>query len=62
MEFKEMEAHAEKLASEIEKSDTYKKNLDLENGDGDEEMLYSAVHRDGNQNNSGRSVTTLRYL
>ena len=49
-EYKELEAQAEKMASEIERSDTYRKNLDLENGDGDEEMLYSAVHRDNNQN------------
>lgn len=44
-EYRRLEAHAEKMACEIEGSDTYKKNLDLENGDGDEEMLYSAVHR-----------------
>ncbi|ELU13648.1 hypothetical protein CAPTEDRAFT_190227 [Capitella teleta] len=44
VEFKRLEANAERLANEIERSENYRKNADLENGD--EEMLYSAVHRE----------------
>ncbi|KAL5016346.1 hypothetical protein ScPMuIL_005935 [Solemya velum] len=44
-EYKKREEEAEKLASEIEKSDVYRQRIDLENLEGDEEKLYSAVVR-----------------
>ena len=55
-EWKEKEARAQRLAAEIEQSDTYRRHLELENGDdadGDEEMKYSAVIRAGEASNAG---------
>ena len=47
-EWKEREAKAQELAREIEGSSSYRKHMELENGDGDdEEMRYSAVVRGG---------------
>lgn len=42
-EYRTREAEAERHAQEIQSSSTYSENVDLENGD--EEMLFSAVHR-----------------
>lgn len=42
-EYRTREAEAERHAQEIQSSLTYSENADLENGD--EEMLFSAVHR-----------------
>ena len=42
-----------KLANEIEKSETYKARVELENGDGDEEEKFSAVKRPGESNSTG---------
>lgn len=42
-EYRTREAEAERHAQEIQSSLTYSENTDLENGD--EEMLFSAVHR-----------------
>jgi len=57
-EYKDREARAARLASEIERSEGYKSRMDLENGDGDdEEMKFSAVVRPDkdNQNSGGAS-------
>lgn len=51
--YREREARAAKLASEIEGSESYKQRIALENGDGDEETKYSAVLREGPPPSSG---------
>jgi PAB1-binding protein PBP1 len=50
-EFKNREEEAERIASEIERSEQYKHHISLENGDGDEEDKFSAVKRT-NENNA----------
>ena len=45
-DFKAREVRASRLAQEIENSDTYRRNIEMENeGDGDEEARFSAVIR-----------------
>jgi len=45
-EFRDREQHAARIANEIERGDKYRENVDMENGDGeDEEMRFSAVNR-----------------
>lgn len=56
LEYKKREAHAAKLAQEIEKSDSYKRRIALEVGDGDEEEKFSSVVRPGEQGGSGKYV------
>ena len=53
-EFKKREAFAQRMAQEIESSDTYKASLALENGDKDEEDAFSAVVRPGGEKTDGR--------
>ena len=49
-EYREREEEAQKIAKEIEGHPGYRKHLELENGDGDdEEMRYSAVVRSGTE-------------
>ena len=52
LEYKKREAHAAKLAQEIERSESYKHRIALEVGDGDEEEKFSAVVRPGDQGGS----------
>ena len=52
LEYKKREAHAAKLAQEIERSESYKHRITLEVGDGDEEEKFSAVVRPGDQGGS----------
>lgn len=54
-EYRLKEEEAERLAREIENSDTYKARIALENGDRDEESRFSAVLRPG-EKESGRFV------
>lgn len=44
-EYRKKEQEAERLAAEIEQNSTSRRNIDLENGDEDEEMRHSAVIR-----------------
>ena len=57
-DYRRKEEKAMRLAAEIEGSDTYKKHIALENGDGDdEEALFSSVVRpsDGSSQPAGSS-------
>eukprot|EP00918_Siedleckia_nematoides_P097765 GHVU01214148.1.p1 GENE.GHVU01214148.1~~GHVU01214148.1.p1 ORF type:complete len:950 (+),score=116.10 GHVU01214148.1:44-2893(+) len=54
-EWREKEARAAKLACEIERSEAYKVNAELENGDErDEEEKFSAVVREGGDQETGK--------
>lgn len=46
-DYKRKEEEAERIAREIESSETYKARIALENGDRDEESKFSAVLRPG---------------
>ena len=46
-EYKIREAYALKVANQIESSEVYKRRIELENDDGDEEDKFSAVKRPG---------------
>ena len=48
-EYKDREAQAAKLASEIEGAESYRDRIELENGDEDEEAKFSAVQRPSEQ-------------
>ncbi|KAK3084029.1 hypothetical protein FSP39_007045 [Pinctada imbricata] len=63
-EFKDREKQAMRLANEIEKSDTYKQRIDLENGgDGDdEEDRHSAVKRTHENNSNVPSSGSGKYV
>lgn len=53
--YRQREARAARLASEIESSPQYRHRVSLENDDGkSEEEKYSAVVRDGNDRERGR--------
>ncbi|KAK6191973.1 hypothetical protein SNE40_003533 [Patella caerulea] len=54
-EFRKREEEAKRIARDIEKSDDYRRHIDLENGD-DEEALFSAVHRGGSQSGDKKYV------
>ena len=61
-EFRDREARAMRLAQEIERSDGYKSRMDLENGDGDEEMAFSAVVRPDKDGGAGPGGSGPRYI
>lgn len=55
-EYKRRELEAEQIASEIEKSRTYRRNIDKELSDNEEEeYAFSAVIRSDNNNNQIKS-------
>ena len=68
LEYKKREAHAAKLAQEIERSESYKHRIALEIGDGDEEEKFSAVVRPNEQGGSSgkyvviSSLASMRYI
>ncbi|ESO97625.1 hypothetical protein LOTGIDRAFT_228257 [Lottia gigantea] len=49
-EYRKREEDARRIAREIERSEDYRKHIDLENGD-DEEALFSSVHRPSSTTN-----------
>ncbi|KAL3856752.1 hypothetical protein ACJMK2_011474 [Sinanodonta woodiana] len=56
-DYRKREEHASRIAKEIESSDIYNRRISLENGEGDEEMIYSAVVRENNNSPSSQSGT-----
>ena len=44
-DYREKEERARRLAMEIEGNDNYRRHVEMENGGEDEEMAFSAVHR-----------------
>ena len=54
-EYKEREEAAAKLADEIERSDSYRHRISLENGEGEDEEKFAAVIKPeiSNNNNAG---------
>jgi PAB1-binding protein PBP1 len=60
-EFRRREAEAERLAREIESDYHYKLNVDKELSDGeDEELAFSAVHRDSSRHHGSKSRSAKR--
>ncbi|XP_025088928.1 ataxin-2-like isoform X2 [Pomacea canaliculata] len=59
-DYKRKEEEAERIAREIESSETYKARIALENGDRDEESKFSAVLRPGEGGANNRSVPLSR--
>lgn len=56
-EYRRREQQASKIAAEIERCDSYKKHIALENGDGDdEEAAFSAVVRPGESSSQSQQT------
>ncbi|RZC39457.1 ataxin-2 -like, partial [Asbolus verrucosus] len=55
-DYREAEAKANQIASEIENQPQYKARLELENGDGDEESAYAAVTRPNQQESNDKYI------
>ncbi|KAK3580789.1 hypothetical protein CHS0354_025127 [Potamilus streckersoni] len=56
-EYRRKEENATRIAKEIESSESYNRRISLENGEGDEELIYSAVVRENNNSPSSQSGT-----